>query len=627
MATTDVCFRYLQSEPSNFRKAKSGKRSLRVCFASETPVLRVGDGRIHPHGEPFYEVLSHDPEHADLSLLQNGGAFLDEHDPKRQIGSISRAWLDSDRRSRADLVFADTALGNERFALMSEGHRQDISFGYVLRKCLGESRAADGKPVKRFAWQATEISSVSLGADHFEAGVGRNHSPVKITSTRINTMPEHKPRSPEETRRAIIDIKEDFARLNPKMEPDLNALAARAIMDGMDIPAFKREANAIWERHGSPQNRFTPVGRDEEIGMTLRELGGFSFARGLRSAMENGGVPKNCPEADFHEQVKRSASFRGVGWMIPGDVIHGNRIVGYASGHRDFDGMQASSAALGGNFIGKDIMPVIDILRNRTIVQRLGATAIGGLRGTTAFPRQSSTVTAQSRAENQALDTSKMTIEQIEGTPRRVGVSTEFSKQLIIQSTPDAEGWIFNDCIKTVAVKHDSLLLNGAGENSEPVGLLNQSGIGTIEFGGAVEYGDLVDMETKIAEFNADSGMMAYATTPTVRGKLKKRALVLDGATTVASIPIWQRGNFSDGSGDGIVADHRAAATNQIPGNRIIFGDWTSLMYLTWGGWDLVLDVYTKAKEAAVVITINTWIDCLLRHPQSFVVSTDAGNQ
>lgn len=627
MAETPVSFRYFQSTPANFRKAKGGKRSLRVCFASETPVLRVGDGRIHPHGEPFYEVLSHDPEHADLSLLQNGGAFLDEHDPQRQIGSISRAWLDSDRRSRADLVFAATPLADERFALMSEGHRQDISFGYIVRKCIGESRAADGKPVKRFSWQATEISSVSLGADHFEAGVGRNYSPVKITSTPRNTMTDPKAPSTEENRRHILDLKEDFARLNPKMEPELNALAARAFTAGMEIAEFKRAANAIWERHGSPQNRFTPVGRDEEIGMSIRDLGGFNFARGLRSALENGGVPKNCPEADFHEQVTRSASVRGVGWMIPGDVIHGNRIVGYAAGHRDFDGMQASVAPAGGHFIGKDIMPVIDILRNRTIVQRLGATAIGGLRGTTAFPRQSSTVTAQSRAENQTLDTSKMTIEQIEATPRRVGVSTEFSKQLIIQSTPDAEGWIFNDCVKTVAVKHDSLLLNGSGANSEPVGLMQQANIGSITFGGAVEYGDLVDMETTIAEFNADSGMMAYATTPTVRGKLKKRALVLEGATTVASIPIWQRGNFADGSGDGIVADHRAAATNQIPGNRIIFGDWTSLMYLTWGGWDLVLDVYTKAKDAAVIITINTWLDSLLRHPQSFVVSTDAGNQ
>ena len=46
-----------------------------------------------------------------------------------------------------------------------------------------------------------------------------------------------------------------------------------------------------------------------------------------------------------------------------------------------------------------------------------------------------------------------------------------------------------------------------------------------------------------------------------------------------------------------------------------------------WGGFDVVLDPYTQAKNGEVVITINTWWDLAIRHAQAFCVSADAGNQ
>src|ERR1022692_2468961 len=167
-------YRYFQVERSALTEV-AGKKSLRVAFSSETPVLRVGDGFDFPEGQKYYEQLSHDAADADISLLQRG-AFIDEHDWAQQIGATSNATIDADRKGRADLSFAETELGKVRYELMSTGFRPDISFGYVHTALISRSVAEDGIPLLRLAWAAHEITSTAVGADRFETGVGRSYT-------------------------------------------------------------------------------------------------------------------------------------------------------------------------------------------------------------------------------------------------------------------------------------------------------------------------------------------------------------------------------------------------------------------------------------------------------------------
>jgi uncharacterized protein (UPF0333 family) len=61
-------------------------------------------------------------------------------------------------------------------------------------------------------------------------------------------------------------------------------------------------------------------------------------------------------------------------------------------------------------------------------------------------------------------------------------------------------------------------------------------GVGSVTFGGAATYAKIVDFETLVAEANADSDSMAYVTTPTSKGALKKVGAALTGATTIGGI-------------------------------------------------------------------------------------------
>jgi hypothetical protein len=79
---------------------------------------------------------------------------------------------------------------------------------------------------------------------------------------------------------------------------------------------------------------------------------------------------------------------------------------------------------------------------------------------------------------------------------------------------------------------------------------------------------------------------------------------------------------------------YRAAFSNQVPSNlskgsgsdlsAVIFGDFRQLLVGGWGGMDLVVDPYTKARNGMVALTINSFWDAGVRQPKAFSVMKDA---
>jgi HK97 family phage major capsid protein len=586
-----------------------GKRSVSVAFSSETPVLRRDD-----NGKPFYEVLDHDPENVDLSLLQNHGAFLDEHDWGRQVGSVDRAWLDeSDRRGRAELVFADTALGRERFTLMSEGHRPDISVGYKLMQKLGEDRGSDGIPVRRFAWKAHEISSTAVGADHFATGVGRSYqSPQTRTIMTTETLSQNDIQ--------LSAFADEFCKDRPDLESEIRALKIRAISEDTNKRDFAKQVHQLFERKPAPRH-FKPV-HDRELGMSRAEINQFSFSRAILSAVENGGVIGGY-EKEVSQEVERKTGQRSEGIFIPGDIqLGGSR--------RDFlqRDMFTGDFSAGGAVVPTIFAtPPIELLRNKVVCSRLGATVLAGMTGDFTMPRQESATVASAVPEIGQINNTDIGLGQVRMTPHRVGVQCIYSRQLVIQSAPDVEALIRTDLFSVMAIKHDELLLNGSGANDEPLGLMNQIGIGSFVFGGTPTYAQIVNFESVLGKYNADLGKMGYMTTPVAKGRLKGIAVALLGASTVSARSLWEAGNFADEPSDGIVNGYRAAASNQVPGDRLVFGNWLDLVYAQWSGFELITDVFTRAGKGEIIVTLNSWMDSAVRHPQSFAVSADSANQ
>ena len=348
--------------------------------------------------------------------------------------------------------------------------------------------------------------------------------------------------------------------------------------------------------------------------------------------MDNKGIPTGY-EGEIHQHfASRARDRKPSGFIVPIDApgyVQPNRRSRRMRSMEDFRkgrDLQANVFGQGGATIATEMYPLIEILRNRMKCFDFGVQVMAGLEGNCALPRQTAAATAYSVPEIGALTASTQVLDQIALTPKRVGAYNQYSKQLLLQSSIDVENFVRDDLMKVLAIDIDRIILNGQGGNSEPMGIMNTPGIGSIVFGGSASWANIVLMETTVASQNADIGEMGYMTTPSSKGRLKSIAKVLIGATTVAAVPLWD-GMLGDGSADGEMNGYRAGSTLQVPNNQLLFGVFSQAVLAMWGGYDVVVNPYSLDTQAEVRITVNAFIDVAVRHPQSFCVSADAANQ
>jgi HK97 family phage major capsid protein len=326
-------------------------------------------------------------------------------------------------------------------------------------------------------------------------------------------------------------------------------------------------------------------------------------------------------EKELSDECSKRTGRSSDGVMIPHDVL--------AYGRRD---LVKATASLGGNLVATDLLAgsFIELLRNRMMIARLGATSLNGLVGDVAIPRRSGGATAYWVTEVQSTTESDATFDQVTLTPKCVTALQEYSRKLLIQGTPDVEGLVRTDLATCLALAIDLAALHGTG-TEQPTGIIGVSGIGDVAggtHGAAPTWAHVVGLETEVAIDNADIGTLAYLTNARVRGKLKTTA-----KSTAVTDFIWGEGPIGDGFG--MINGYRAGVSNQVSGaltkgtsttvaSAIFFGNWHDLLIGNWAGLDILVDPYTAAATRIYKIYVNQYVDVAVRHPQSFACMKDA---
>jgi HK97 family phage major capsid protein len=268
---------------------------------------------------------------------------------------------------------------------------------------------------------------------------------------------------------------------------------------------------------------------------------------------------------------------------------------------------------------------VIDFLRNRLLVMRLGATVLSGLNGNLLLPKQTAISNAGWVAAQAAVPESNPTIGQVALSPKRVGTFTEYDKALLHQTGVDVEGFVWNDLTIAVATKVDQTALNGSGSGNEPEGIFGQVPAGNVVAlgtnGAAPTWDAIVQCEGRVDTSNALDGSLHYVTTPKGRAALKTTR-----KDTGSGLMVW-----NDQTNE--VNSYPAHATNQMPSNLtkgtgtnlsgLIFGDFNSVLVGLWGGLELVVNPFSKDTQALVRVTIHQFADVQLRHAESFSAIKD----
>jgi HK97 family phage major capsid protein len=632
---------------------------IELSFSSETPIERWG----------IYETLVHESGAVNLDRLNNSAAVLLNHDPDQQIGVVEKAWIDQEsKKGRAKVRFSRSALAQEIWQDIQDGIRTLVSVGFFMdKKEWVDETPTTSESVRIVGWTPFEISIVSIPADT-SVGIGRSlgleDTPEQTTEVIeesdarevVEDEEEPEEEAPEaeepESQNPETEIRNVYMEIGDAIKADagrrahIRSIAQKwpglwsqdevdgAIDSMVDANEFNvRSLDKLAERG----TKGVEAAADPSIGLGSREVGEYSFRR-LMLGMQEGNVRSaapfewECHEAALKKTDPRSAAQRSASGdfvRIPYDVLaskqHGKR------------SMSAGTSSAGGNLIATDLLAssLIEELREALVYQSMGATILDGLNGNIAIPRKTGHANYYWIAENGSATESAGTIDQITLSPKTVAAYTDYSRQLLLQSSISVEQFIRSDLIQGIAHGIQDAVINGTGSSNQPTGILNTSGIGAVvggANGAAPTYTHVVQLEGAVAAANAEPGSgdgvspggnMYYLTNTKVRQVLKLTQK-FSGAYSEA---VWGDGNIINGS--------PCVITNGVPSNltkgsasgicsAIIYGNFKDLLIGLWGALDLIYNPYINSPTGKKRFEIYQSVDLNVRHPVSFAAMKDA---
>lgn len=569
------------------------QRRATLAFSSEMSVDR-GWG---------IEILDHSPGSIDMEFIGSGRApLLVDHEMADQVGVVERISLGSDRVARAVVRFGKSARAEEIWQDVKDGIRSNVSVGYVISEMVPDGKQGDREIFRATSWMPLEISIVSIPADT-SVGVGRA---LEVAEPKI-IVKETQKMSDD------VNVKAERERVSAILElasrHNQREFGESAIRDGASIEQFR---GALLDKVSSK-----PLNVDHEIGLTGQEIRSFSFVKAMR-ALANPQDRRAQDEAAFEFAASEAAAKKegrtSRGLMVPVDVLY----------KRDITTSTASGTAKGGNLVATDLLAAsfIDVLRNKMVLNTLGAQFLTGLQGNVAIPRKTAASSAYWVAENVAPteSTNAPAFDQVTMTPKTLGAYVDISRRLMLQSSLDIENLVRNDLAASIAVAMDGAAIAGSGTN-KPTGVLNTSGIGSVTLGtngGAPTWAMVTNLVREVDIDNALNGAAAFLTNGQVKAKLSNTSKQTSGV----------EGNFILGPDVNTLYGYPLVVSQQMPANlskgsgsnlsAMIFGVWSELLIGQWSGIDLMADPYTGSNAGTVRIVAFHDCDFAVRHPESF---------
>lgn len=337
-------------------------------------------------------------------------------------------------------------------------------------------------------------------------------------------------------------------------------------------------------------------GGDTVAGLESR----VSLLRVLQAGVE--GRALSGAEAEYQQETERRTGRKATGVFVPMSLLE----------------KRVNTTASAPELVPTDHRADLYIqpLRNKLLARRLGVRVLSGLHGNVTIPKHGTGVSIGWVAENGGVPDSDVNPQNVTLSPKHAGGVTELSRQLILQSSPDAEQLVRDDFAAMLAQAIDSALIKGGGAN-EPDGVLSTVGIQTHSLGSMI-WANVLAMKAKaeLANVEASSWLFNPAVAAKFAGKEK-----------------------SDGTGiyllgdDGRMAGIQSYSTNQVPNNATpdpdagiaILGDWSQVLLGIWSEIDILVNPYAQPAygRGGVLVRAMSTVDVALRHPQAFVVASD----
>lgn len=259
-------------------------------------------------------------------------------------------------------------------------------------------------------------------------------------------------------------------------------------------------------------------------------------------------------------------------------------------------------------------------LESNLVLSQAGVRMMTGLVGNISWPEHSATKVFWEGENAPAKDGSGAFKKGKMFSPKRLTSYVDLSKQLLIQENRSVEGTIRRLMAIAIAQKLEQTAFSKEDHTDNVPDGIFQSGNLSETVKGAMNWEQIVAMETSADLNNALFGNLAYIMNPTLVGKAKTKVKDVSGA-----------GGFIFGNdGQGMLNGYRALRTNNIPKELqessdefgIVFGNWADYFLGQWGAIDMLVDPYTQASNGMVRLVINSYWDMGMIRKESFTVAS-----
>lgn len=390
-----------------------------------------------------------------------------------------------------------------------------------------------------------------------------------------------------EQRAAIV------ARMNEAHEKDDDSAFTAAETELRTLDAKLDRARKIDAADRAEAGR--PINGDAELDTEIRSK--FSVSRAIAAAA---GLTVDAGfEREVQAELAKRAGRPAQGIFIPTEVFE-TRVL---------------TTSTGSELVPTDHRPdqYISALTAASVVRGLGARVLSGLTGNLSIPRETDSPAIGWVAENVALSADDANFDAVTLSPKHAGALSEFSRNMLLQASPDVEGLLRQMLARNIALAIDKAAIQGGGAN-EPDGVLATAGIATQAYA--------TDLFTTTAEMiaKADIANVATARRSFLTTNLIKKICNLELDANKLPVPV-----------SAIFHDEPATFSNQVPTtlgsgdeHGLIYADWSELLIGIWSEIDILVNPFesTAYSKGNVSIRAMATVDCAVRHPLAFVSAT-----
>lgn len=627
-------FRKPADDPRMFREAEltvetrkdengEAKTTVRVSVSSEAPYLRrmLYDAEQEAWVKG-YEVLGHKDGEIDDSRMKDGLIIQDTHWGD-QIGIIRKPEV-KDGKLGGEIEFGCGERAQEIAKDAAAGIRRNMSVGYLVLEHKKVGKAEDGLPIFRVTkWTPYEASFVNVPADT-QVGVGRSQeTPTAAKPLERNHM------EPKEVTYSAADVTEAYRLASAA---HMTNAEVRAMLDEgkpygevkeallSKLEAYQKELAKKTDKPAEPSRREFDEGEKREIAKR------FDIMKAIRALCAEKGQAVGTVDAGFEREISAEiGKFRGKvaqGIYVP-DFI---RAAGSETLGRPVTGTIAGIGGNGQATIATSLLSgsLIEALRDTLVLrERCGAQVLAGLTGNIAIPKSGKLSASWISQEGGDATKTNPTFGQIAGTPHVLGAYVDITRQLLIQSSLDVQAFCTAELVYALAACLEAAAFSGTGSDGQPTGLVKQI-TQTAAWSNAPTFDKIVALIALARKANSYNASFRFVGDTDVWSKLattRDYEVIQNVAGNENVAVAGGAARLLDVATDKVLG-REFVESHFAPAKKLIFGDFSQLVFALWSGTDLTVDPYSNCTKGAIRIVALQDADILVRRPESFALAT-----